>query len=195
MKNSIKTIFKENQNFNSFKKVFFIMLTLLFVQVSSLNASNGITPPKLAFDNGSAIMASNPVFTELMAILNLNRCLGITVTSTSIKDKYSFSSYAVGQLAKKNSTTLTSGSIQTEFSDRNNFQGAKTRETIEIVNTGSSNVVGVNVKMETWGNRTLILSNVVINKRRYGYFITGQITDGNRTIYYTIGIYENVCLY
>jgi len=177
-------------NTSLLKKLFLVMLTFLFFEVNYANVSSKIITPKPL---KSKTIATNAVFTELMAILNIHQCLGVAVTSTSVKNKYSFSTFARGQLTKKNAYTLTTSSLQTEISDRKNFQGTKIRETIDIFKSGNTGI-GVNIKMETWGNRTIRLRNVVINKRRYGYFITGQVTDGNRTVYYTIAIYKDICL-
>lgn len=180
---------KNLKNFKTICLTFSLIMTMVLVQ-----AKNGNPIHTLPIKNASAVTNPvNPVFYELMYKLNHNKCLSISVNSVSIKNKYSFTSYGTASLIKENATTIkTARSVNMEFSDRNNFKGAKTLENIKIY--GRSNQISVWIKLVTWGNKTIVLRNVTIRKERYGYFITGRVTDANRTVYYTLGIYETVCL-
>jgi len=192
MKKSVKKINNQKQKF--LKTLGIIMFAFLCFQISNIYASNGTLPPKI-IKSSSNVTSRNPLFNELMAILKAHQCLSVTVSGISLKDKSSFTSYGAGELSlsNKNNYTLTAPHIRTELSDRRNFQGATTRETIDIFNR-SGNTIGVTVKMETWGNRTIWLRNVEITKRYNRYFISGIVTDGNRTVYYVIGLYKATCL-
>jgi hypothetical protein len=167
------------------KIVFLIFLNIISIQVYSSN-----TPTII---NKISSTATNPVYAEILNKINHNKCFAVKVTSVSVKNNtYAFTSFAKGFLEKKNTYNLTIKDLTTEFDDRNNFQGAKTHESFDIYNSG--NAVGVDLHLKTWGNKTLRLANVKIKKERFGYFITGSVTDGNRTVYYTVGIYETDCL-
>ncbi|OIP50789.1 MAG: hypothetical protein AUK33_06125 [Flavobacteriaceae bacterium CG2_30_34_30] len=196
MKNSKKSFGQKNRFFTSLNKILFITLTYIFMQVSSMNAQVNLNSGGVAAQTPQITLpiGTNPVFAELYnRIKNGGECFDAKVSSVSTKNNnYAFVSFAYGFI-EKDGYNLKTILYQTEFDDRNNFQGAKTKEEIAIINTGS-NAIGVNVKMITWGNRTLRLTNVNITKESYGYFITGKITDGNRTVYYTIGIYKTTCL-
>jgi len=197
MKNSKKSFGQKNRFFTSLNKILFITLTYIFMQVSSMNAqvnlnSGGVAAqtPQITLPTGT-----NPVFAELYnRIKNGGECFGAKVSSVSTKNNnYAFVSFAHDPLLEIDGYNLKMG-LATEFDDRNNFQGTPTQEEIAIINTGS-NAIGINVKTITWGNQTLRLTHVNIAKESYGYFITGKITDGNRTVYYTIGVYKTTCLF
>jgi len=193
MKNSIKKMFNENQKINFFEKVFFSLLVGLFVQVSTINASNGVIILKpIKLNNVNTI---NPVYNQLFnAIKTGGKCYNAKITSVSVKNNnYAFTSFSRGFLRIQSGYNIAISRLQTEFDDRHNFQGPKTIENLVIYKTGNY-TIGVEVNMRTWGNKSIKLKNVKINKEPYGYFITGKATDGNRTVYYTIGIYETTCL-
>lgn len=172
-------------------------MILVFAQ-----AKSGIMPHEQSNNTENTKTAyGNPIFYQLMYKVTHNKCLQIEVSSMSIKKSAnrsfmnSFTSYGIGSLVKLDNYTLkTARSVNTEFSDRNNFAGAKTLEDIEIYEGRTGDAVGVKIKMVTWGNRSIVLNNVKIHSDGFGYFITGRVTDGNRTIYYTLGIFEVECL-
>lgn len=196
MKNSSKSGKQKNQFFNSLNKVLFIALTFLFVQVSSMNAQANLHSGGVAVQTPQITLpaGTNPVYAELYnRIKNGGECFGAKVSSVSTKNNnYAFVSFAHSPLLGIDGYNLKMG-LATEFDDRSNFQGAPTQEEIAIINTGS-NAIGINVKTITWANRTLRLTNTEITKERFGYFITGKITDGNRTVYYTLGVYKTDCI-
>lgn len=193
MKNSIKKTCDANQKMNFFKKVFFTLLIGLFVQVSTINASNGIIFLKPTKCNN--VNTTDPVYNQLFnAIKTGGKCYNAKITSVSVKNnKYAFTSFSKGFLRIQSGYNIAISGLQTEFDDRRNFQGAKTIENIVIYKRGHDNI-GVSINMKTWGNKTIQLQNAKINREPYGYFVTGKVTDGNRTVYYTIGIYETACL-
>jgi len=173
-----------------------ISLFMTIALIQAKNVENNILPIK---QNSSIEALTNPIFYELMYKINHSKCLQLEVSSMSIKkssnQKFmnSFTSYGRESLIKENNYTLKSArSVNMMFSDRNNFAGAKTRESFKIY--GKTNTISVWIKLETWGNKTIVLRNVKIYKDGFGYFITGRVTDGNRTVYYTLGIYEAECL-
>ena len=196
MKNSKKSFGQKNRFFTSLNKILFITLTYIFMQVSSMNAQVNLNSGGVAAQTPQITLpiGTNPVFAELYnRIKNGGECFGAKVSSVSTKNNnYAFVSFAHDPLLEIDGYNLKMG-LATEFDDRNNFQGTPTQEEIAIINTGS-NAIGINVKTITWGNQTLRLTHASITKESYGYFITGKITDGNRTVYYTIGIYKTTCL-
>ena len=176
-----------------------ISLIMSVALVQAKNSNREKTLPISKENSIISIMPTNRVFYELMYKLNHKKCLQLEVSSMSISKSRnrsfmnSYTSYGRESLIKENSYTLKSAhSVKMEFSDRNNFAGPKTRESFKIY--GRTNTISVEIKLETWGNKTIVLRNVEIHKDGFGYFITGRVTDGNRTVYYTLGIYEVVCL-
>ncbi len=185
MKNVNTKIYQNPTKTNFLKIVFLVILSIASIQIYSSNIPS--------VKNSVANTATNPVYAEILNKINHNKCFAVKVTSVSVKNNtYAFTSFSKGFLEKKNTYNMTIKGLTTEFDDRNNFQGAKTQESFDIYNSG--NTVGVNLHLKTWGNKTLRLTDVKIKKERFGYFITGSATDGNRTVYYTIGIYETDCL-
>jgi hypothetical protein len=171
----------------------------LFMTITLLQAKNVENNIVLVKKNNTVEAFTNPIFYELMYKINHSKCLQLEVSAMSINKSRnqsfmnSYTSYGRESLIKENNYTLKSArSVNMEFSDRNNFAGAKTRESFKIY--GRTNTISVEIKLETWGNKTIVLRNVEIHKDGFGYFITGRVTDGNRTVYYTLGIYEVACL-
>jgi len=180
------------------RKTIYITISLFMTITLSQakNAGNNILPIK---QKTKIETLTNPIFYELIYKINHHKCLQLEVSSMSIykssKQNFlnSYTSYGRGSLIKENNFTLkTIGSVKMEFSDRNNFSGAKTLENIKIY--GRTNTISVEIKLATWGNKTIVLRDVKIHKDGFGYFITGRVTDGNRTVYYTLGIFEVACL-
>lgn len=166
-----------------------LFMTIAFLQAK--NIENNLLPIK---PNTSIKSPINRIFYELMYKIQHGKALQIEVASMSINKSRkpylnSYTSYGKAYLAKENSTTLkTDRNVSMEFSDRNNFTGRKTLEGIKIY--GATNTIKVEIKLVTWGNKTIVLRDVKIHKDGFGYFITGRVTDGNRTVYYTLGIFE-----
>jgi len=176
-----------------------ISLIMTIALVQAKNGNNKVTLPVSKKNNIININPTNRIFYELMYKINHHKCLQLEVSSMSINKSRnrsymnSYTSYGSGSLIKENNYTLKSArSVNMEFSDRKNFAGPKTRESFKIY--GRTNTISVEIKLESWGNKTIVLRNVEIHKDGFGYFITGRVTDGNRTVYYTLGIYEVVCL-
>jgi len=194
MKKSIKKI--DNQKQKILKTLGIIMLAFLCFQISNTYATNGILHPILPKIHKKTSNI-NPVYVYNELLNNIKSgkiCYSVKVSSVSVKNNnYAFSSFAKGFLEIKNDHNIAIPGLITEFDDRKNFQGTKTRENVEMY-YASYNKIGVVVNMQTWGNKSVKLKNVKITKERYGYFITGNINDGNRTVYYTFGIYKTSCL-
>ncbi|MGV6845239.1 MAG: hypothetical protein ACWA42_03830 [Lutibacter sp.] len=196
MKNIIRKIDCKQQKFLT--TLGLLILLFLYAPINSTFAFNKTANLNIAI-NKVPLATTNPIFYELMYKLNHHKCLQLEVSSMSI-NKYgsrkfmnSYTSYGKTSLVKENNTTIKSfHSALMEFSDRKNFQGPKTRESFKIY--GATNTISVEIKLETWGNKTIVLRNVQIHRDGYGYFITGRVTDGTRTVYYTLGIYEVDCL-
>lgn len=168
-----------------------ISLVMTIVLVQAKNIESKILPIK---QNTTVESSTNRIFYELMYKIQHGKALQIEVASMSInksRNPYlnSYTAYGKAFLVKENSTTLkTDRNVSMAFSDRNNFTGAKTFENFKIY--GSTNTIKVELKLVTWGNKTIVLRNVLIRKEPQGYFITGRVNDGNRTVYYTLGIFE-----
>ncbi len=192
MKNSNKKIYKNLIYLKVIKSVFFLIITIFFLKVNTINASNG---KLLKFNNPISEFTINPVYNQLFnAIKSGRKCYNAKITSVSVKNnKYAFTSFSRGFLRIQSGYNIAINGLQTEFDDRSNFRGAKTVENLVIYKIGSYGI-GITVNMRTWGNKTIKLKNVKITKEPYGYFITGKATTGNRTVYYTLGIYETTCL-
>lgn len=175
------------------QSVFFLIITIFFLKINTINASNRISPNSII--NSVSNLTTNPVYNQLFnAIKSGGKCYNVKVTSVSVKDnKYAFTSFSQGFLQIESGYNIAIKSLQTEFDDRQNFQGTKTVENLVIYKKDKYNI-GMTVNMRNWGNKTIKLKNVKITKETYGYFITGNATDGNRTVYYTLGIYETTCL-
>jgi hypothetical protein len=175
------------------KRTVFIIIALFFLKTNAINTVNGLTP-KLISQNISEL-TTDPVYNQLFnSMKSGGKCYNVKVTSVSVKNnKYAFTSFSSGFLKIESGYNISIRSLQTEFDDRNNFQGVKTVENL-VIYKKSKYEIGMTVNMSTWGNRTIKLQNVKIAKEPYGYFITGNATDGNRTVYYTLGIYETTCL-
>jgi len=192
MKN-IKT--KENQNkiyVALIKRILFSLLAIFFLKINTINATGGITPKIL--NHNISKLTIDPVYNQLFNAIKRGKCFSVKVTSVSVKsNKYAFTSFSVGFLQIVSGYNIAIKSLRTEFDDRNNFQGAKTIENLVIYKIGKYNI-GMTVNFKSWGNKTIRLKNVKIVKEPYGYFITGKTTDGNRSVYYTLGIYETTCL-
>lgn len=176
-----------------------ISLVMIFVFVQAKNDT--VPEEQSVYLENINTAYGNPIFYEIMYKVTHDKCLQIEVSSMSIKKSAnrsfmnSFTSYGSESLVKLDNHTLkTARSVNTEFSDRNNFAGAKTLEDIEIYEGTTGDAVGVKIKMVTWGNRSIVLNNVKIHRDGLGYFITGRVTDNNRTVYYTLGIFEVECL-
>lgn len=167
----------------------FILLAILFTfQTNTLNAQvKGVSQPV-----GQIHLPST--YNQLFNSLKNGKCYNAKITSVSVKNNnYAFTTFSQGFLKIESGYNIDIKPLQTEFDDRNNFQGAKTIENLTIYKVGSEDI-GVVVNMQTWGNKSIKLKDVQITKEPSGYFITGKATDGNRTVYYTIGIYETDCL-
>jgi hypothetical protein len=166
-----------------------LVMTITFLQAKSVD--NNILPLKTS---STTYATTNRIFYELMYKIQHGKALQIEVASMSINKSRkpylnSYTAYGKAYLVKENSTTLkTDRNVSMAFSDRNHFAGAKTLESIKIY--GATNIIKVEIKLVTWGNKTIILRNVNIRREPQGYFITGRVTDGNRTVYYTLGIFE-----
>jgi len=191
MKN-LKTKKAVIQNYSiNVQKILFLIATIFFL--NNLNASGGFTQKV----NHSSIseFTINPVYNQLFnAIKSGGKCYNAKITSVSVKNnKYAFTSFSKGFLRIQGGYNIAINSLQTEFDDRNNFRGSKTIENLVIYKRDKYNI-GMTVNFKTWGNKTIKLKNVKITKEPYGYFITGKASDGNRTVYYTLGIYETTCL-
>jgi len=185
---------KEKQMYvTQIKKVVFFIIAIFFLKSNLVNATNGITS-KLINHNISELTI-NPVYNQLFnSMKSGGKCYNVKVTSVSVKNnKYAFTSFSSGFLKIESGYNIAIRSLQTEFDDRNNFQGTKTVENLVIYKKNKYEI-GMTVNMRTWGNKTIKLQNVKITKETSGYFITGKATDGNRTVYYTLGIYETTCL-
>lgn len=169
----------------------FILLAILFAfQANTLNAQvKGVGQPV-----GQLNTTSGSTYNQLFNSLKNGKCYNTKITSVSVKNNnYAFTTFSRGFLKIESGYNIDIKQLQTEFDDKNNFQGAKTIENLTIYKIGSENI-GVVVNMQTWGNKSIKLKDAKIVKEPYGYFITGKATDGNRTVYYTIGIYETDCL-
>ncbi|MCF6182589.1 hypothetical protein [Lutibacter sp.] len=192
MKNSNKKNYKKPNYLKAIKSGLFLIITIFFLKANSINASNG---KLLKFNNSISEITIDPVYNQLFnAIKSGRKCYNVKVTSVSVKNNnYAFTSFSVGFLRIQSGYNIAISGLQTEFDDRSNFRGAKTVENLVIYKNGKYSI-GMTVNMRTWGNKTIKLKNVKITKEPYGYFITGKATDGNRTVYYTLGIYETTCL-
>jgi hypothetical protein len=182
-----------NLNYSTvIQSVFFLIITIFFLKANTIKASNG---ELLNLTNNSVPELIDPVYNQLFnAIKSGRKCYNAKITSVSVKNnKYAFTSFSKGFLRIESGYNIAISRLQTEFDDRRNFQGAKTVENLVVYKIGRSGI-GMTVNMKTWGNKTIKLKNVKITKEPYGYFITGNATDGNRTVYYTLGIYETTCL-
>lgn len=184
----------ENLNYlKVIKSGLFLIITIFFLKANTINASNG----KLLnlTNNFVSEITIDPVYNQLFnAIKSGRKCYNVKVISVSVKNNnYAFTSFSVGFLKIESGYNIAIKSLQTEFDDRRNFQGSKTIENLVIYKKDKYNI-GMTVNFKTWGNKTIKLKNVKITKEPYGYFITGKATDGNRTVYYTLGIYETTCL-
>jgi len=204
MKNS-KTLNTKNQSYIRLiqRTISMIMITILFININTIQAQqpvneyNTVTSKEITKNPiiSKPTVNLNSVYGQLFnAIKSGQKCYQVKVSSVSTKNNnYGFVTYALGNLERDGDTyNLIIKGLSTEIDDRNNFQGAKTEESMVIYTQG--NGIGVSVNLKTWGNKTLRLTDVKLNKERYGYFITGKATEGNRTVYYTIGIYEYDCL-
>ena len=174
MKNSVKIL---------------IMVLLAFTSATAqIKIKGGVSQPI------EHLTSNISAYKDLFNRIKNGECFNVKVSSVSTKNNnYAFVSYAQGFVEKYENDKLKISNLNMEFDDRTNFQGPKTNEEIVVTNN-HNNVVSLYVKMITWGNRFLTLKNVKITKERFGYFITGNITDGNRTVYYTLGIYKTDCL-
>ena len=196
MKNPVKKTLASIRNVLFFKTLPLALLVCLFLATSFVKASNSNpTPSKLVgIENNIITATTNPIYNELFNRIKNGECFKVKVSSVSTKNNnYAFVSYAQGFLQIQSGYNIAISRLQTEFDDRKNFQGPKTIENL-VIYKKSSRDIGMTVNMKNWGNKTIKLQNVKITKERFGYFITGKATDGNRTVYYTLGIYKTDCL-
>ncbi|MGV6845240.1 MAG: hypothetical protein ACWA42_03835 [Lutibacter sp.] len=174
------------------KKFNVLLLALAILLVSNLNASNSIFYKNNHLLNSEFTI--DPIYNQLFKALKNGKCYNVKVTAVSVKNNnYAFTSFSQGFLHIVSGYNIEIKSLRTEFDDRNNFQGAKTIENLVIYKKDKYHI-GMTVNMKNWGNKTIKLKDVKIAKEPYGYFITGKATDGNRTVYYTLGIYQTNCL-
>lgn len=119
----------------------------------------------------------------------------LMVTSISVKKKgnkeQAFTSYGAGKLIKERDYLRSDmAGIETYFSDRNMFHGSNTIEHVYLV--FSNNRFKIKVRLQTWGDETVELSDVKLFKGRQGYFAAGNYYNSERTFHYNIALYETV---
>lgn len=179
------------------KRVFLFVVTVSLMFTSTIKASN-VVPKKYFYDNVHPTIVINPIFQELLNKLSTtNDCYVVDVSSITVKKnrnlEQSFTTYgSFGYLKKLNSNSIKAFNVNTKFSDRSNFSGKKTIESFNISSRGSQ--VQVKITFKTWSNEVINLRNVKIAKGRFGYFITGNYSKSNKTVYYTLAIYKTDCL-
>lgn len=143
-------------------------------------------------------LPNSTIFNEIIQKLNEDgKCMIVQVSSTSILKKGSneraFTTFSTGHLKKITNSTIKADRLQTSFSDREFFQGQKTVENISLKIVNNSFKIMVN--FQTWGNANVTLDDPIIAKGQNGYFATGRYFDGQKSMQYTIAIYEEVCLH
>ncbi|MEE9362777.1 MAG: hypothetical protein V3U92_09280 [Cellulophaga sp.] len=170
------------------KKAFLLILSLLlcfpFYSNNTIIGGNNRRPEK-----------THPLFKELVALLDNRKCLEVNITAlTTKKDAayaYSYTSHGIGFLMKENNNTIKSTETKMGFSNRSFFNGKKTIEAVRITTNGNS--LSVEIHFKTWSNTVVLLSSVKITKNKFGFSITGDFINLNKTSYYTISIYEVPC--
>lgn len=176
------------------KTVLAVCIVSMFV--TSLKAND--IPNNFNVSESISLDFRNPVYQELLNKMNAGECFSLNSTAVTVRSNkgqlYSYTSYSKGSLkiGASTETNLVSGDIKTAFSDRSNFAGKKDIQSIRF-NTRGNGVVA-QITLRSWGNSNVQLQNLQINKKSFGYFITGNTTDGRSTTYYTFGIYKSSCL-
>ena len=131
-------------------------------------------------------------FDQLMSQLNAGDQFYVELTAISIKNqgnkKESFTSHGKGPLQKASNAICQIKGVKMQFSDQSNFQGASTIEHFKISKKG--NDIGVEIRFQSWGNRSIALREVSMSKEKQGYFISGKMTNGSNISYYNLAIYK-----
>lgn len=172
-------------------KSYFLFMLLLFTIVISLSSSSksDMLNPNITTE----FIGEREIFDELIGRFNKSNTMQLMVTSISVKKKrnkeQAFSSYGTSKLIKERDYLRSDLSgIKTDFSDRDKFNGTNTIEHVYL--SFSNNRFKIKVRLQTWGNETVELSDVKLVKGRQGYFATGNYYNATRTYHYTIALYE-----
>lgn len=180
------------KNVIHYKKQFLAVLVLCLLVFTLSSATTYHTK---APENASELIGEREIYEELLGtVANTPNTMRMMVTSVSVKRKgnkeHAFTSYGTSKLINQGgSLRCALEGITTDYSDRNNFNGSKTIEHVYL--SFKNNRFVLKVRLQTWGNETVILSNPKLVKGRQGYFATGNYANGSRTFHYTVAIYED----
>ncbi len=148
--------------------------------------------------DGLSAQSNSSIVQEIQGILKSGQCLDVSLTGQTVRTRntgglYAYSFHGQSEFSGyRNTTGKMRAGFNIHFSDRQWLQGDKDTQMLEVNLNGSQ--VSVNIELRDW-NSEFQLSNVKVSKERYGYFITGERTNGNSTTYYIISIYNaHTCL-
>ncbi len=167
-----------------------LVLCVLVFTLSSATTYHTETP-----GNSSELIGEREVYEDLLgSVAKTPNTMRMMVTSLSVKKKgrkeHAFTSYGTSKLIEHGgSLRCALDGITTDYSDRRNFSGSKTIEHVYL--NFKNNRFVLKVRLETWGNETVVLSNPKLVKGRHGYFATGHYSSSTRTYYYTVAMYDD----
>ncbi len=157
-------------------------LIVMFLGINGTTA-NAQTPSQIFDEICTKAASSNTTGYEIVAAFNAS-----TIRKNSTYT-YSHTGHGASSLYPSGSNKLVA-TVDVAFSDRSYFQGAKDRTTIEIYKVGST--VRAKLILNRWGNTVVNLSNVKLEKKQFGYFLTGEKTDGRSNVKYTIAMFSSM---